>query len=140
MTHDRYSDDHIRAILERTRTIAVVGASDDPTKASFQVMKYLGEKGFRTIPVNPRLAGRTLLGETVHAALKDIPEPVDMVDIFRNSEAAGGVVDDAIAIGATIVWMQLGVRNDAAAERAKAAGLSVIMNRCPKIEYSRLYG
>ncbi len=137
--HASYSDDHIRAVLERVRSIAIVGASDDPVKASFFVLKYLREKGYRVIPVNPRLAGRTILGEPVHAALGDLPEPPDMVDIFRNAAAAGAITDEAIAVGAKVVWMQLGIRNEAAAARAEAAGLTVIMDRCPKIEVQRLF-
>lgn len=140
MNHDSYSDAYIRSVLDRGRTIAMVGASANWNRPSFFVMKYLQAKGFRVIPVNPREAGNTILGEITHATLADIPELVDMVDIFRNSEAAGPITDEAIAIGAKIVWMQVGVRNDAAAGRAEAAGLDVVMNRCPKIEYSRLHG
>jgi predicted CoA-binding protein len=103
-------------------------------------MKYLQQKGFRVIPVNPREAGKQILGETVYATLADVPEPVDMVDIFRNAAAAGPLTDEAIAIGAKVVWMQLGVENPEAAKRARHAGLTVIMNRCPKIEYARLHG
>ena len=137
--HDDYSDDHIRDVLERVKSIAIVGASADPVKASFFVLKYLRDKGYRVIPVNPRLAGQTILGEPVHASLKDLPEPPDMVDVFRNATAAAGVTEEAIAVGAKVVWMQLGVRNDAAAAKAEAAGLTVIMNRCPKIEVQRLF-
>jgi len=136
----RYDDAYIRDILRRTRTIAVVGASPDWNRPSYFVMKYLQRKGFRMIPVNPTAAGQEILGEPVAASLADIAEPVDMVDIFRNSEAAGPITDEAIAIGAKTVWMQIGVRNEAAAERATKAGLAVVMDRCPKIEYSRLCG
>ena len=138
--HDAYTDDYIRGILRRVRTIAMVGASPNWNRPSYFAMKYLQHKGYRVIPVNPVAAGQTILGETAYASLKDLPEPVDMVDVFRNSEAAGPITDEAIAIGAKIVWMQLGVRNDAARERAEAAGLTVVMNRCPKIEYGRLHG
>jgi predicted CoA-binding protein len=140
MSHDSYSDKELRDVLERVRSIALVGATDDPVKASYFVLKYLSEGGYRMFPVNPRLAGRQILGRPVVASLKDLPEPVDMVDIFRNSEAAGAVSDEAVAIGAKVVWMQLGVRNAAAAARAEAAGLTVIMNRCPKMEVQRLFG
>ncbi len=138
--HDAYTDDYIRGILRRVRTIAMVGASPNWNRPSYFAMKYLQHKGYRVIPVNPVAAGQTILGEKVYASLKDIPEPVDMVDIFRNSDAAGPITDDAIAIGAKVVWMQLGVRNDAAKDRAEAAGVAVVMNRCPKIEYGRLHG
>ena len=135
-----YSDVKIRAILERVRTIALVGASPNWNRPSYFVMKYLQGKGYRVIPVNPGVAGKSLLGETVYASLRDIPDKVDMIDLFRNSDAAPGIVADAIAIGAQVVWMQLGVRNDKAAKTAEAAGLEVIMNRCPKIEFGRLGG
>jgi predicted CoA-binding protein len=140
VNHDFYSDETLRAILGGVKTIAMVGASPNWNRPSFFAMKYLQGKGFRVIPVNPRAAGETILGETVYADLKDIPDPVDMVDIFRNSEAAGPITEKAIAIGAKVVWMQIGVRNAEAAARAEAAGLKVVMNRCPKIEYSRLHG
>jgi predicted CoA-binding protein len=103
-------------------------------------MKYLQGKGYRVIPVNPGVAGAQILGERAYASLREVPDKIDMVDIFRNAAAAGPIVEDAIAIGAKVVWMQLGVRNDAAAARAEAAGLKVVMNRCPKIEWSRLHG
>ncbi len=135
-----YSDAQIRAILERVRTIAMVGASSNWNRPSYFVMKYLQGKGYRVIPVNPGIAGQLLLGEKVYAALRDIPEPIDMVDVFRPSAEAPGIVEDAIAIHAPVVWMQLGIRNDEAAARGEAAGLEIIMNRCPKIEFGRLGG
>ena len=135
-----YSDAKIRSILERVKTIAMVGASPNWNRPSYFVMKYLQGKGYRVIPVNPAIAGKTLLGEQAYASLGDIPDKVDMVDMFRTSEEAPGVVADAIAIGAKVVWMQLGVRNDSAAKTAEAAGIEVIMNRCPKIEFGRLGG
>src|SRR5438552_16163400 len=135
-----YSDAQLRAILERVRTIAMVGASSNWNRPSYFVMKYLQGKGYRVIPVKPGLAGQELLGEKVYASLRDIPEPVDMVDVFRPSKEATRIVDDAIAIGAPVVWMQLGIRNDEAAAVAEAAGIEVIMNRCPKIEFGRLGG
>lgn len=138
--HDTYDDSYIKGILADTRTIAMVGASTGWNRPSYFAMKYLQTKGFRVIPVNPRVAGETLLGETVVAGLADIEEAVDMVDIFRNSAAAGPITDEAIAIGAKIVWMQFTVINPDAARRAEAAGLRVVMNRCPKIEYARLNG
>jgi uncharacterized protein len=140
VNHDAYTDDYLRSILKSVRTIAMVGASPHWNRPSYFVMKYLQVKGFRVIPVNPRAAGETILGETAVADLKEISVPVDMVDVFRSPEAAGPIVDDAIAIGAKAVWMQIGVRNDAAAAKAEAAGLRVVMNRCPKIEFSRLCG
>lgn len=142
--HDSYPDALLRRILGRVKTIAMVGASPDWHKASSFAMKYLQIKGYRVIPVNPRAAGHKILGETCYAALRDIPlqetGPIDMVDIFRKPSAAGPIAEDAIAIGAKILWMQLGVRNDEAAAKAEDAGLTVIMNRCPKIEYGRLQG
>ena len=140
MTHDSYSDDYLRGILRRTKVIAMVGASPNWNRPSYFVMKYLQSKGFRVIPVNPRALGEEILGEPVVASLIDIAVPVDLVDVFRTSDAAPAIVEDAIKIGAKAVWMQIGVRHDAAAARAEAAGLDVVMNRCPKIEYSRLCG
>jgi uncharacterized protein len=132
------SDDAIAQLLTSVETIAMVGASDNPARASHGVMQFLQRHGYRVIPVNPGLAGQKLLGETVVGALADIAEPIDLVDIFRNSDAAGAVVDEAIAARAGAVWMQLDVINEAAAKRAEAAGLQVVMDRCPKIEIGRL--
>jgi O-acetylhomoserine (thiol)-lyase len=139
-----YADAKLRRILSTVRVIALVGASMNWNRPSYFVMKYLQGKGYRVIPVNPGQAGKELLGERVYANLRDIPRdtvgPIDMVDVFRASDQVGPVVDDAIAIGAKVVWMQLGVRNDAAGAKAEAAGLEVVMNRCPKIEFGRLGG
>lgn len=139
-----YADDHIRRILRSMHTVAMVGASANWVRPSNFAMKYLQGKGFRVIPVNPGVAGQKILGETVYASLSDIPDRFEMVDVFRASEAAGPIVDEAIKLapakGIKVIWMQLGVRNDAAARRAEAAGLAVVMNRCPKIEYGRLFG
>ena len=135
-----YPDAKLRRILGSVRVIALVGASANWNRPSYFVMKYLQGKGYRVIPVNPRLAGQTLLGERAYASLRDIPDRVDMVDIFRASDQVDPIVDDAIAIGARVVWMQLGIRNDEAGARAEAAGLEVVMNRCPKIEFGRLGG
>jgi predicted CoA-binding protein len=140
MNHDDYEDSYLRAILRGVKTIAMVGASPMWNRPSYFAMKYLQAKGYRVIPVNPQAAGQTILGERCYADLADVPDRIDMVDIFRRSDAAGPIVETAIAKGAKIVWMQIGVRNEAAAARAEAAGLRVVMNRCPKIEYSRLSG
>ncbi len=138
--HDLYSDEYLRDILRSVRVIAMVGASANWNRPSYFVMKYLQAKGFRVIPVNPGVAGQEILGEKVYAALGEIPVAIDLVDIFRRSDQVGPIVDQAIKIGAKVVWMQLTVRNDAAAEKAEAAGLKVVMNRCPKIEFGRLSG
>ena len=138
--HDSYSDAYLRSILREVRTIAMVGASPDWNRPSYFAMKYLQAKGYRVIPVNPRAAGQEILGERAYASLAEIPDPVDMVDVFRNSAAAGPIVDEAIPLRPKVIWMQLGVRNDEAARRAEAAGIKVVMNRCPKIEYGRLHG
>lgn len=134
----RASDDEIRSILSEAKTIALVGASPRPDRDSHEVMAYLQSRGYRVIPVNPTCAGETILGERVRASLAEITEPIDVVDVFRNSEAAGPVADEAIAAKAKVVWMQLGVVNEPAAARARAAGLRVVMDRCPKIEIPRL--
>jgi predicted CoA-binding protein len=128
----------LRALLSRVKVIALVGASARPDRPSHAVMAFLQGAGYRVIPVNPALAGERLLGETVRAGLRDIAEPVDMVDIFRASDKVAPIVEDAIAIGAGVVWMQLGVVNEAAASRARAAGLTVVVDRCPKIELPRV--
>nr|WP_321982653.1 CoA-binding protein [uncultured Cohaesibacter sp.] len=135
MNHSDYNADYLKDILSSVKRIALVGASDKPERASYRVMSFLLDQGYEVIPVNPGKDGQEILGQTVVAHLKDIEAPVDMVDVFRNSEAAGGVTDEAIAIGAKVVWMQLNVFNAAAAERAEKAGLKVVMDRCPKIEY-----
>ena len=138
--HDSYADGLIRAILRRVRTIAMVGASARWNRPSYFAMKYLQEKGYRVVPVNPREAGGSILGETAYADLADIPDPVDMVQVFRRADAMMPIAEQAVAIGAKVLWMQLGVRNDRAAALAERAGLRVVMNRCPKIEYGRLSG
>jgi predicted CoA-binding protein len=138
MNHDSYSDDYLRGIFRRVKTIAMIGASPRPDRPSYRVMQFLQSRGFRVIPVNPQAAGETLHGEKIYAALADVPETIDMVDIFRRSELVPPVVDDAIAKGTKVIWMQLGVRDDAAAAKAEAAGIDVVMNRCPAIEIPRL--
>ncbi|MEJ1161303.1 CoA-binding protein [Prosthecomicrobium sp. N25] len=140
MNHDAYDDAYIRSILDGVKSIAIVGASNNNVRPSYFVQKYLISKGYEIWPINPGLAGQEILGRPVHGSLRELPGKVDMVDIFRGAEHAGPIVEDAIALGAKVVWMQLGVRNDEAAARAEAAGLKVVMNRCPKIEYGRLCG
>ncbi len=135
-----YPDWQIRRILRDVDTVAMVGASTNWNRPSYFAMKYMQDKGFRVIPVNPRAAGETLLGEEVVASLKDINVPIDMVDIFQRSERVPPVVDEAIEVGAKVIWMQLTVRHDEAAKKAEDAGLTVIMDRCPKIEFARLSG
>lgn len=142
--HDYYSDEKIRTILRNVRTIAMVGASTVWRRPSYYAMKYLQRRGFRVVPVNPARAGEEILGEKVYGSLAEVPGPIDMVDIFRTSEEALEIARDVIANkaakGIKVLWMQLSVRNDRAAELAEEAGLLVIMNRCPKIEYARLSG
>lgn len=144
MDHSAYTEEYLRRILRDVRTVAMVGASPNWNRPSYFVMKYLQTKGYRVLPVNPRSAGEEILGEKVYADLAEVPGPYEMVDIFRNSEAAGPITDEAIALaadkGIRCVWMQLTVVNEEAAARAEAAGLDVVMNRCPKIEYGRLFG
>jgi len=139
LEHERYSPDLLKRILGDTRTIALVGASANAARDSHEVMQFMQRRGYRVIPINPGIAGKQLLGETVYATLADIPYKVDMVEVFRNSQAAGPICDEAIAIGAKYIWMQLGVTNEEGAARAEAAGLKVVMNRCPKIEIPRLF-
>ena len=144
MNHDAYNDDYVADILRGARTVAMIGASANTSRPSYFAMKYLIGKGYRVVPVNPGLAGQQILGQPVVATLAEAAGPVEIVDIFRNSEAALEVTREAIRLkdqlGIKVIWMQLGVRNDAAAVEAEAAGLKVVMNRCPKIEYSRLSG
>lgn len=136
----RNSDESIRRVLDTSRVVAMVGASPRPDRPSFGVMRVLQQKGHKVYPVNPTATGKTIHGETVLADLSDVPEPIDMVDIFRRADQAGEAVDAAIRAGAKTVWMQLGVIDEAAAKRAEDAGLTVVMDRCPAIEYRRLAG
>ncbi len=140
MNHDQYPDSYIRGILNTVKTIAMVGFSPKENRPSYFVFKYLTERGYRVIPVNPGQAGKEVLGQRIYAKLADIPEPIDMVDIFRASEFALGIVKEALALTPKpqVIWMQFTVRDDAAAKLAEDAGLKVVMNRCPKIEYGRL--
>jgi predicted CoA-binding protein len=140
MNHDSYPDTYIRGILNTVKTIAMVGFSSNTARPSYFVFKYLIERGFRVVPVNPGHAGKEILGQKVYVSLADIPEPVDMVDIFRSPEHVMPIVKDALALTPKpqVIWMQLTVRNDEAAAIAEAEGVKVVMNRCPKIEYGRL--
>lgn len=142
MNHDTYDNSYIAGILNSVKTIAVVGASANEVRPSYFVMKYLLSKGYSVIPVNPGQAGKEILGQLTYAKLTDIPVPVDMVDIFRASEAVPAIVDEVLALKSLpkVIWTQLTVRHDEAAARAEAAGIKVVMNRCPKIEYARLAG
>ncbi|MGB8183772.1 MAG: CoA-binding protein [Pseudolabrys sp.] len=140
MNHDAYSDSYIRGILNTVKTIAMVGISPKENRPSYFAFKYLMERGYRMIPINPGQAGKTILGQKVYAKLSDIPDPIDMVDVFRGSEHVLPIVQQAVALKPKpqVIWMQLMVRNDEAAKLAEDAGLKVVMNRCPKIEYGRL--
>jgi predicted CoA-binding protein len=140
MDHETYDDSYIRGILNTVKTIAMVGVSANTSRPSYFAFKYLLERGYRMIPVNPALGGQELLGRKVYAGLSEIPEPVDMVDVFRAPRYALAIVQEALALSPRpqVIWMQLGIRNDEAAKLAEASGLKVVMNRCPKIEYGRL--
>lgn len=140
MSHDRYDDSHIRGILDSVKTVAVVGASQGDDKPSMFVVKYLTERGYKVFPINPGRAGQQIAGNVVYAKLADVPEPIDMVDVFRASNAVPKVLDEVLTLSPLpkVFWMQLGVKNDEAAAKAEAAGMTAIMDRCPKIEYGRL--
>ena len=142
MDHDRYSDSTIRDILGSVSSVAIVGASNKDVRPSYFVARYLLDKGYRIFPINPGLAGKSILGQPAYGRLGDVPEPIDMIDIFRSSDAAPAIVDEALALTPKpkVIWMQIGVRNDEAARKAEQAGLKVVMDRCPKIEYGRLSG
>ncbi len=135
-----YDDDHLRAILKRTKRIAMVGVSPNPVRPSNYVARYLAQKGFEICPVNPGYVGQSIMGQPVRASLREIGAPVDMVDIFRRSEAVPAIVEEALEVFPTLqtIWMQIGVVHEAAAEMAEARGVTVIQDRCPKIEYQRL--
>jgi uncharacterized protein len=140
MNHDNYDDGYIRGILNTVKTIAMVGASAKDNRPSYFAFKYLMERGYDMIPINPGLAGKQLLGKTIYARLSEVPEPIDMIDIFRAAKYAIPVVQEALTLKVKprVIWMQLSVRNDEAAALAEANGMKVVMNRCPKIEYGRL--
>ncbi|MDE1159071.1 MAG: CoA-binding protein [Neorhizobium sp.] len=140
MNHDRYETDYLAGILKDTRTIALLGASPNPERPSNGVMRFLLSRGYEVFPVNPGQAGKEIAGRIVYATLADVPQPVDMVEVFRASEYLDGVVNDALSLQPLpkVIWAQLGVRDDAAAARAEAAGIKVVMNRCPAIEIPRL--
>ncbi|RWB27572.1 CoA-binding protein [Mesorhizobium sp.] len=142
MNHDAYDNAYITGILNSVKTIAMVGASANDVRPSYFVLKYLLGKGFSVFPINPGQAGKEILGRITYARLADVPEPIDMVDVFRGSTAVPGVVDEVLRLDPLpkVIWMQLGVRHDEAAARAEAAGIKVVMNRCPKIEYGKLSG
>jgi uncharacterized protein len=142
MNHDSYDNTYIAGILNSVKTIAMVGASANDVRPSYFVLKYLQAKGFSVFPINPGQAGKEILGRMTYARLADVPEPIDMVDVFRAATAVPGIVDEVLRLHPLpkVLWMQLGVRHDEAAARAEAAGMKVVMNRCPKIEYGKLSG
>jgi predicted CoA-binding protein len=138
LSHSAYPPDYLREILTKTRIVAVVGASNEPWRPSFGIMRYLQRAGYRVVPVNPFLVGQIVHGETFRPSLREVAESIDLVNVFRRPDAVDGVVDDAIAAGAPALWMQLGIRNDAACAKAEAAGIAVVMNRCISVEHARL--
>jgi len=142
MDHSQYSQYYIRDILNAVHTIAIVGASQKDIRPSYMAMMYMQQKGYRAIPINPGLAGQEILGEKVYSSISEVDEPIDMVDIFRNAEAAGQITDEALTLSPLpkVIWMQLTIINNEAAKRAEDAGLKVVMNRCPKMEYGKLCG
>ncbi|MER9231873.1 CoA-binding protein [Mesorhizobium sp. M0622] len=142
MNHDSYDNAYIAGILNSVKTIAMVGASANDVRPSYFVLKYLLGKGFSVFPINPGQAGKEILGQMTYARLADVPQPIDMVDVFRASAAVPGIVDDVLRLDPLpkVIWMQLGIRHDQAAACAEAAGIKVVMNRCPKIEYGKLSG
>ena len=142
MNHDNYDDTYIAGILNEVKTVAIVGASANDVRPSFFVMKYLIDKGYTVFPINPGHAGKEILGRMTYARLADVTEPIDMVDVFRASSAVPAIVDEVLALDPLpkVIWTQLTVRHDEAAAKAEAAGIRVVMNRCPKIEYARLAG
>ncbi|MER9874015.1 CoA-binding protein [Mesorhizobium sp. M0195] len=142
MNHDAYDNAYIAGILNSVKTIAMIGASANDVRPSYFVLKYLLGKGFSVFPINPGQAGKEILGRMTYARLADVPEPIDMVDVFRASAAVPGIVDEVLRLDPLpkVIWMQLGIRHDEAAARAEAAGIKVVMNRCPKIEYGKLSG
>jgi predicted CoA-binding protein len=140
LSHDSYDDERIRGILDSVKTVAVVGASHGDDKPSMFVVKYLSDRGYQVFPINPGRAGKQVANVHAYARLKDVPKPIDMIDVFRRSDRVGEILDEALELSPRpkVFWMQLGVRNDEVAARAEAAGMTVIMDRCPKIEYGRL--
>jgi uncharacterized protein len=138
--HSAYRPDYLRDMLMRAKTIAVVGASNEPWRPSFGIMRYLQRAGYRIVPVNPFLAGQKVHGEAFRESLREVMEPIHLVNVFRRPDAIPEVVDDAIAAGAPAIWLQLGIRNDAACARAEMAGITVVMNRCISVEHARLLG
>ncbi|MDB5566119.1 MAG: CoA-binding protein [Tardiphaga sp.] len=140
MNHDHYNDTWIREILNTVKTVAMIGASPQNVRPSYFVFKYLAERGYDMIPINPGQVGKSLIGKSFVASLREIDRPIDMIDIFRNADHIMPIIDDALTLNPLpkVIWMQLGVRNDEAAKKAEAAGIKVVMNRCPKIEYGRL--